>query len=159
MPLPFPFDCVCQGTGISFAFIARNKLAILESAPNGSCLRLLTAPSVSSNSSNAAADAGRIEPLPILTDRIFSAGPNRLLLLADDKVGFWGLELPVWGSGRVRSKSPSKADSFKQGTVSVRRGIACLSCSARASKWPLWPMQQFDAAAGLCGKTRHEQHQ
>ncbi|KAL8436953.1 hypothetical protein ACSSS7_001317 [Eimeria intestinalis] len=78
---------VAQGTGLSFAFIARNKLAILEAAPNGSCIRVQTAPTLSAQSSHAAADAGRIEPLPVPTDKIFSAGPNRLLLVADDKVG------------------------------------------------------------------------
>ncbi|KAL8448978.1 hypothetical protein Emed_003330 [Eimeria media] len=77
---------VAQGTGLSFAFIARNKLAILEAAPNGSCIRVQTAPTLSAHASHAAADAGRIEPLPVPTDKIFSAGPNRLLLIADDKM-------------------------------------------------------------------------
>lgn len=71
---------------MSFAFIARNKLAILESAPNGSCLRVQTAPSASSHAGHATADAGRIEPLPVATDKIFFAGPNRLILLGEDKV-------------------------------------------------------------------------
>ncbi|KAL8441569.1 hypothetical protein Emag_007062 [Eimeria magna] len=77
---------VAQGTGLSFAFIARNKLAILEAAPNGSCIRVQTAPTLSPHSSHAAADAGRIEPLPVPTDKIFAAGSNRLLLVADDKM-------------------------------------------------------------------------
>ncbi|KAL8435288.1 hypothetical protein Efla_002543 [Eimeria flavescens] len=77
---------VAQGTGLSFAFVARNKLAILEAAPNGSCIRVQTAASVSPHATHATADAGRIEPLPVLTDKIFAAGPNRLLLVSDDKM-------------------------------------------------------------------------
>ncbi|OEH79754.1 coatomer alpha [Cyclospora cayetanensis] len=82
---------VAQGTGQSFAFIARNKLAVLEAAPNGSCLRILTAPSVRASSlagssgASSVVDAGRIEALPVQTEKIFFAGSNKLLLLGDDK--------------------------------------------------------------------------
>ncbi|CDJ35265.1 coatomer alpha subunit, putative [Eimeria mitis] len=133
---------VAQGTGLSFAFIARNKLAILESAPNGSCLRIQTAPSVSSHAAHATADAGRIEPLPVTTDKIFFAGPNRLILLGEDKMYLYDvpsrrlsppLTLNMGGPVRTVTWAPDMqhlALTSKHSVVLLRANFAALSAAA-----------------------------
>ncbi|CDJ56647.1 coatomer alpha subunit, putative [Eimeria maxima] len=130
---------VAQGAGLSFAFIARNKLAILESAPNGSCLRVQTAPSASSHAGHATADAGRIEPLPVATDKIFFAGPNRLILLGEDKMYLYDvpsrrlsppLTLNIGGPVRTVTWAPDMqhlALTSKHSVVLLRVNFAALS--------------------------------
>ncbi|CDI84888.1 coatomer alpha subunit, putative [Eimeria praecox] len=130
---------VAQGTGLSFAFIARNKLAILETAPSGSCLRVQTAPSVSSQGAHATADAGRIEPLPVAADKIFFAGPNRLILLGEDKMYLYDvparrlsppLTLNIGGPVRTVTWAPDMqhlALTSKHSVVLLRANFAALS--------------------------------
>ncbi|CDJ39209.1 coatomer alpha subunit, putative [Eimeria tenella] len=129
-----------EGDGLSYDFLCGPRADGRGPPASGSLSQVAqTAPSVSSLSAHATADAGRIEPLPITTDKIFFAGPNRLILLGEDKLYLYDiptrrlsspLTLNIGGPVRTVTWAPDMhhlALTSKHSVVLLRANFSALS--------------------------------